>query len=579
MNHQPERGHRVRKISFRILLGISLVAVFAIALMKIFAEFFNEAINLNPGLPNVLILIATASGVLLWAFWLGLVARKWALGLIVLLVPVLGLVLYHPVFGGDAEILGWKPRFWRTKAALEKLDQPRDNNARSVADLQARTDFDFPQFLGAERDGKVNGVHLDSDWNANPPKLMWKQPIGEGWSGFAIVNGFAITQEQRDDEECVTCYDLATGQLIWVYSAKRRHEDLIKLGKVGPRATPTIDDGLVYTMGGTGILDCLNGNTGQLLWSKDIPAEVGITRDQMENGLGQSFAREDSTLDWGRSGSPLILEELVIVPAGGPKQDPDQKTATLIAFDKKTGQEVWRGGKRQIAYGSPSVALIHGMPQVLLVAESMAVGHDPKTGEELWSHERDGSSNSAANCSQATFLGGNRVLFSKGYNMGGEIVEIERVENDNRTWSWRAVSLKSDSRLLKTKLTNPIIDNGHAFCLSDGYLECTQLYGSNRSDPTQWLIRKWKQRGRFGNGQVLMIGDKLLVHSEGGELMLVAADPNEYRLLGSVKTISGICWNTIGFYQNRVLVRSDEEMACFELTLEPMEADFNSQTN
>jgi outer membrane protein assembly factor BamB len=99
-------------------------------------------------------------------------------------------------------------------------------------------------------------------------------------------------------------------------------------------------------------------------------------------------------------------------------------------------------------------------------------------------------------------------------------------------------------------------------------LECTQLYGSNPEDPSQWLIRKWKQRGRFGNGQVLLVGDLLLVHSEGGELMLVAADPAEYRLLGSIKTISGICWNTFGLYGKRVLVRSNEEMACFEIAVE-----------
>ena len=143
------------------------------------------------------------------------------------------------------------------------------------------------------------------------------------------------------------------------------------------------------------------------------------------NSRGLTFSLENSSLDWGRAGSPLIFENLVIVAAGGPKQDAG-KTATLIAFDKQSGAEVWRGGDLTIAYGSPTLAVIDGQPQVLLVAESFAVGHDARIGVELWRHKRYGVSNGAANCSQVTLLGGNRLLLSKGYNEGGEIIELRQ---------------------------------------------------------------------------------------------------------------------------------------------------------
>lgn len=566
------------KKSFWTLAMLTLLIGATLFVLKTFADYFNELFNLNPGVPNVALVFGSLLGVVIWPLWLALFARKWLIGFLAFALPVSWMVLYHPNFGGDAEILGWEPRFWRSKSPAF-ADASAAESSNRKADLKPTTEFDFPQFLGRDRNGLVSGIELASDWNEHEPKQIWRQPIGEGWSGFVAVNGFAITQEQREEYECVTCYDIETGELVWLRSVMRRHEDVVGLGKVGPRATPTIDDGLIYVMGGTGVLDCLDGSDGTLVWTADIPELVGIklTTDNT-NSRGLNFTTENSSLMWGRSGSPLIFENMVIIPAGGPKQDPNERTATLIAFDKKSGEEIWRGGNLPIAYGSPSIAIIDGQPQVLLVAESFAVGHDVKTGVELWRHQRSGSSDADANCSQVTFLGGRRLVVSKGYNMGGEIIELEELSMDNKKSAnpstnqsasahhkYKAVSLKTDPRVLKTKLTSPVMFGNYAFCLSDGYLECTALIGE--PDGKSHLVRKWKQRGRFGNGQLLLVGDLLVVHSEDGELMLVEANPEAYELLGSIKTISGICWNTICVYKNRILVRSEKEAACFELQL------------
>ena len=261
---------------------------------------------------------------------------------------------------------------------------------------------------------------------------------------------------------------------------------------------------------------------------------------------------------WGRSASPLIVGDLVIAPAGGPAPiDPEQtpkSTATLIAFDKNTGEEKWRGGNRMVAYGSPRIASIAGGDQIVLSTETDAVGHDVETGEELWSHLWFGQSNGAANCSQVTIVDDGLLILSKGYAQGAELISVSQ----DSTGKWATESVQRDPRLLKTKLTNPVIFEGHAYSLSDGYLECTEA---------RTFERKWKKRGRFGNGQILLVRDKILVHSESGTLFLVAADPSEYVQLGKFKTIEGICWNTMCLYGDLLLVRSEIEAACYKLPL------------
>ncbi len=512
------------------------------------AFFLNEQFNWDPGGTGLITMLLTLVTILAWGLW-ALFSRGLRLvGLLILLAPIVFFTLYYPNFMGDANIAGWKPRFWDRDVEFKSV---ANEQAGIQVDVKSTSAADFPQFLGQNRNATVQGVQLDTDWIVSPPKHLWKQPIGEGWSGFAVVNGFAITQEQRADKECVTCYDIETGELKWIQATKRRHEDTMAMGKVGPRATPTIHEGRVYVTSGTGVLDCLDGSTGKLIWTVDVPGLVGIKQDKHTNSLGLDYTMEDSRFMWGRSNSPLIYKDMVIVPAGGPREDPDGQTRTMIAFDKMTGDEIWRGGNRMASYGSPSVATILGQPQILLVSESAAVGHDPDSGEELWNFERAGHSDQDANCSQVTVVSERLVILSKGYSLGGELVELKKTAGEIT-----AKSIKKDPRVLKTKLTSPVLRDGYAYSLSDGYLECTE---------TETLKRKWKQRGRFGNGQLLLVGDKLLVHTETGKLLLVDADPEQYWEFGAIPTIEGICWNTISLYKDMLLVRSELEAACYQL--------------
>ena len=536
------------------MVALSVISLAGILLLRFGYERLNEWFNLNPGVANVIQAVLLFLVVCGWNVWIALFSRwRWSSRLVGVgllgALPILGLVFFQPIFDGDLGFIRVEPRFGSWKKQYAQIQQPSVSVSRDD-NLQQSSKFDFPQFLGPDRNATVDNVVLLDSWVSKAPETVWKIDVGEGWSGFSVVGNRAFTQEQRDDQELVVCYDIESGAQVWAFSSTRRHEDVSGVGRVGPRATPAVVDGRVYAVSGTGVLDCLDAKTGQPIWAVDVPALVNIDRVTRVNARGLEYTQENSSLTWGRSGSPLVYNDLVIVPAGGPVGG---DAVTMIAFDCQTGEERWRGGERASSYGSPALIEIEGEVQVCLVAEDHAVGHDPETGQELWAHSWPGHSDGDASCSQITSIDDSLLLLSKGYGVGGQVIQVAR-DGDH----WQTDLVNSNRRVLKTKMTNPVIFQNHAYSLSDGFLECTQI---------PELKRKWKKRGRFGNGQLLLVGDKLLVHGENGTLYLVAASPEKFQELGEVETIDGTCWNTIALSGDRLLVRSELEAAMIRVPL------------
>src|SRR6185436_15648996 len=158
------------------------------------------------------------------------------------------------------------PRF--SKPADVVLGKVETKAKSSGIDLVTTTPDDFPQFLGPDRNNYLSGPNLADDWNATPPREVWRRKIGAGWSAFSVRNGYAVTMEQRGDDEWITCYEVTTGKPVWGDSIPARHENV--LGGIGPRSTPTIHNGKIYALGATGVLRCLDGATGKLLWKDDL---------------------------------------------------------------------------------------------------------------------------------------------------------------------------------------------------------------------------------------------------------------------------------------------------------------------
>lgn len=407
------------------------------------------------------------------------------------------------------------------------------------------TAADFPRFLGPNGSAGLDGPALDRDWSARPPQQAWRTAIGAGWSGFAICGDHAVTLEQRGDEELVTCRSVGDGSLEWSVAVRGRHATV--LGGVGPRSTPTIRDGIVYTTGGTGWLHAIDGATGAVVWKKNVVRDLGLDPEA-----------HAAAVTWGRAGSPLVTDDLVIVPGGGPILQPqDGRTAvSLAAYARSDGSRRWVAGGDQISYVSPQLVTIGGRELVLTVNESRVAAYDPAQGDELWGFDWPGHSNSDATCSQPHRLDGDRIFISKGYGIGaGVFAPAGAADEGGAGLDFRPVWRQAS--LLKTKFTNVTMHEGHAYGLSDGILECVRLEDGKR---------RWKG-GRYGQGQVLRVGDLLLVQAEDGDVVLVECSPEKRVELARLAALDGQTWNTLSLSGNRLLVRNAEEAACYRLPL------------
>ncbi|MCA9034203.1 MAG: PQQ-binding-like beta-propeller repeat protein [Planctomycetaceae bacterium] len=535
-----------------VMSVLTVLYITAAVLAQVFISEIEDASHMGLDIVMVLSIVGAGLLFLMWLVWICLLSR-WKIStrigasILLFVLPLLFFKIFRPVHGGDTNLVRFEP-IWKQR------EIPLETTVPTVAeiDLKVESVDDFPRFLGPNQNGIVtSGMKIDADHFVDGARLLWKQPIGAGWAAFSARNGYAVTMEQRGEQECVTCYAVETGQLQWVYSHAARHKDKINLGRVGPRSTPTIHDGRVYSMGAVGNLACLDGKDGSVIWQVDLNEILGITLEHVQDSDGFDTQFESNAkLSWGRSASPLVVGESIVVAGGGPKES----RATLLAFDLRTGELRWKGGDEMIAYGSPVLATLCGRQQILLTAETKAMGFDAETGSVLWQYARPGESDGAANTSQLSVVSDTDVLTTKGYpDGGGERIHLEIVDGQ-----FVPSSVWSSSRVLKTKLTSPVVHEGYAYSLSNGFMECSRLSDGNQM---------WKRRGRFGHGQVLLVDKNILLHSESGELFLLEASPDAYLELGSIRTIEGVCWNTLCLTGNKLLVRSEIEAACIELPM------------
>jgi outer membrane protein assembly factor BamB len=428
------------------------------------------------------------------------------------------------VSGDVIPVLEWRWAGRNIEALTESTLKTPELTSATGGDEFGNSPGNYPQFLGPKRNASINGFKLARDWSKHPPRLLWRQPIGVGWSAFAVVGNSAITQEQRGEQEMVVCYDLKSGQVKWRHSDSTEYKSAVTGD--GPRATPTIVRNRVYTLGATGILNCLDLATGAGIWSKNI------------------FTDNDAQMNqWGASCSPLVLDSLVVVSAGR------SKGRSLVAYHKDTGEFVWSGGSDPAGYSSPLITTLAGQPQILIFNRGNVVAHDPLTGQILWQHPWPEGTECVA---QPVPLPGDRVLVTSGYGIGCKLFQIRRDEQNN----WRA-DLVWETNRLKAKFTNVVYRDGYIYGLDDGILVCLDLANGER---------KWK-RGRYGHGQVILVNDLLLVQSENGDVVLVEVNPNAHKELSRISAVGGKTWNNPALAGPFLLVRNDREAACYELPL------------
>jgi outer membrane protein assembly factor BamB len=506
-----------KAIGFLIVAGAGAVAAFAV--------------HWTVG-PFGLIMMALPSVLTTGLAWLLLTRRSSAAvqrtGLLAVAVLTLAPFALMRIDGLDGEQRSdmrwrWSPTAEQTFLA-ERKRAVMDSAVESAADLTPGPG-DWPGFRGPARDGAVHGLEIVPDWAAHPPKEVWRHRVGPGWSSVAVVGGRLFTQEQRGEVEAIVCYDAATGREVWAHEEAGRFEEPVS--GAGPRATPAVAGGRVFALTAKGRLVALNAATGKAAWSRDAAADAVASRPQ-----------------WGFCGSPLVVNELVIVFAGG------DAGKGLTAYRAANGEPAWTADVGASSYASPQPATLAGVPQILTLTERGVNAVDPASGAVLWAHDIPLPAGAPRSIQPRAF-NDHQVLVSSEADLGTALIDVAHIGG-----AWSA-ERRWESRDLKPSFDDTVVHGGYAYGF-DGHIFCCLDLATGK--------RRWKD-GRYGHGQVMLLADQglLLVTAETGAVVLLAADPERHRELGRFTAVTGKTWNHPAVAGGRLYVRNAEEMACYEL--------------
>lgn len=400
--------------------------------------------------------------------------------------------------------------------------KPQETLEESQQKPVNRENAEWSDFRGPQRDGRRPGIQLKEDWTADPPRLIWKSRIGPGWSSFTVCGDRLFTQEQRGEKEAVICLNAQTGAELWSHEYTGRFWEAV--AGAGPRATPTISDQGLICLGANGNLLCLDPMNGNVRWKRDLQTDSDRKPPQ-----------------WGFSSSPLVHDGMVVVHAGG------SADRGVMAYDATTGEPRWSVPSGDHSYRSPHAAAFDGVTGILMQTNDGLQFLNPADGATLWNHEWKGDN---YRVTQPLVIG-NSVLLATSLGIGTRRITVLRKEDRWETVEdWTTNEMKPDF--------NDFVEyQGHLYGFDGNIFSCLDLTNGKRL---------WK-RGRYGNGQVLLLPDhgQLLVISETGEIILLHASPEKLIEVGKFQAITGKTWNHPVLIGNRLFVRNGEEVACYEL--------------
>lgn len=394
-------------------------------------------------------------------------------------------------------------------------DPPAEERPSVAAPVASRH---WTNFRGPDRDGHYRQQPVKTDWR-QPLTPMWKQPVGGGYGSFVIAEGRAFTIEQRGDRELAASYDVETGRELWTSAWDAQFSG--SPGGGGPRSTPTWQDGQLFVLGATGEFRALDAATGRVLWRTNILADAGA-----------------KNIDHGASGSPLIVDNTVVVLSGGGSGQ------SVAAYDRQSGKRVWSALDDGAAYSSPMLVTLAGVRQILVHTESRFVGLSPENGTLLWEFSWQTPNASA----QPLITAPDRVFISA--ETDAALLQLD-TSPDGRLLAkelWRTTRMNN-------KFTSPVLHDGFIYGLDEAILSCIDAETGDL---------KWKG-GRYGYGQVMLASGHLIVLTEDGELALVRADPASHQELARFPAIEGKTWNHPAMSDGILLIRNIEEMAAYNL--------------
>lgn len=397
----------------------------------------------------------------------------------------------------------------------------------------------WTHYRGNTHDGTYPGA-IRTNWTEVPPRRVWRRAIEPGLSSLTLDGGRVLTQARRPvgdaQREFVVALDAATGAELWA-----RNLDLADYphGGVGfddgPRSTPVIEGDRVYVFTSYLKLYCLDVRTGEEIWRRDFPADLGAT-----------------VIPWQNAASPVLVGDLVVVNANAGSR-------RLLGLRKSDGFTVWREHDHAMTQATPVVATLGGVEQVIFFAQTGLVSVRPESGALLWRFPFPYSTSTAA----SPVVAGDRVFCSAAYGSGSGVVRIQPQPSGEgltatEVWKRRAWS--------QIHWASPVQHEDHVYAVvgqSFLSLRCLDL----ATGDIRWEALGGSDARSIGYGSVLKAGGDLLVLTDSGRVALAELDPGAYREIDSFRAFDGNpkCWNNAAMDDGILYVRSTLEVAAFDL--------------
>jgi outer membrane protein assembly factor BamB len=389
---------------------------------------------------------------------------------------------------------------------------------------------DWPQFLGPARNGVYGGLDVAEGWSSNGPPVIWQKAIGHGFSGPVVASHKLILFHRLADQETVECLDARTGSLLWRFAYPTTYQDEFGFDD-GPRATPTIAEGRVYTFGAEGSLHCLDFENGKPLWSVDVKADF-----QAPNGF------------FGMACSPLVEGDGVLLNIGG------AKGAGIVAFHKTTGKLLWKASDDEASYASPIAATLGGQRYALFFTGNGFVALDPLSGgirfQYPW-HSRNRTSVNAA----TPLVIGDTIFLSACYGTGAILLRLQGRQVE-KLWS--------GDDLLSNHYATTIELNGFLYGVhgraDPGFsprptLRCVDL----KKRTVCW------ETGSIGAATMIRAGEQLIILSDKGELIEVPANPKAFLAKCRAQVLRSEARAFPALAEAFFYARSKDQLVCLDL--------------
>lgn len=382
---------------------------------------------------------------------------------------------------------------------------------------------DWPQWRGPKRDGISTEGGWGVSWPTNGLARVWKAEVGTGYGTVSVSQGRVYVMGNTSDKDTVYCLDAATGKEVWKFSYDCQAKD--QNGYHGPRSTPTVDGGLVFTTSRHGHVFCFSATDGKVKWSKEF---------------GKDFAGKTPT--WGFSISPLVEGAFLILEPGGPG-------ASVVALQKETGEEVWRSGNSPASYSSPVAYTVKGERGVAVFGAHGGTGYRVSDGKELWRFPWKTSYDVNA---ATPIIDGSKVFISSGYGTGCAVYDIS--SNPPRE-VWK-------NKNMRNHVNSCVLWKGYLYGFDEGTLKCLDF----NSGEVKWAEPK------YGKGSLMVVDGKLLLYSERGQLGLAEATSEGYRELAFIQALevrpsypggaAKQTWAAPVLANGKIYCRSHDDLVC-----------------